>query len=146
MNWYKISQYKIEEFQPTSIPAMPVAATPIRDSGEIIDPLPLTPNIAPIKLSFENIHIDYAYGQNDYQLWATLQDTKEKVGAIQYAEYQGTIYIQNILVKPSYRRMGIGTALVKELEKINLSEFKNNPIKWGMMTDEGYALKKSLKN
>jgi len=38
--------------------------------------------------------------------------------------------------------MGIGTALVKELQGPEMWE--GLKINWGMMTDEGYALKQSM--
>lgn len=93
-------------------------------------------------LTFENIHTDYAHGQHEYQLWAKLNG--EEVGAIQYVMCRGEISIQNMLVKPEHRRQGIATALMKELKKFNQEEGNGDPVNWGVLTDEGFAFKKSL--
>lgn len=44
VNWYKKSQYEVEDFQPRPIPALPKNATPIRDNGKIVEPLPDDPS------------------------------------------------------------------------------------------------------
>jgi GNAT superfamily N-acetyltransferase len=93
-------------------------------------------------LSFENIHLDYHHGQNDFRLLAKIDD--DPVGGIDYSEFKGSLHISYILVKPSRRRKGIATALVRELERLNETEFDGQPIRWGMMTPEGAALKESL--
>ena len=93
--------------------------------------------LAQVKLEFENIHEDYRYEQNDYQLLAKLEGSP--VGGIDYSEYKGVLAIQYMLVKPELRRQGIGTALMEELKRLNETEFENKPIKWGILTDEGYA-------
>jgi len=45
MNWYKLAQYSVDDYQPTPIPALPKDAIMPRDNGEIIEPLPDTPTM-----------------------------------------------------------------------------------------------------
>ena len=141
MNWFKKAQYEVEDYQATPIPSMPQAAMGIRDNGEIIDPLPDTPEVS-IDLAFENMHIDSHHGQDDYNLVARNQEDNAPMGLVEYTIYDAKIYINNMLVKEGFRRMGIGTAMINELKSLDITQ--GLKIHWGIMTDEGYALKQSL--
>ncbi len=92
------------------------------------------------ELVFENNHIDHYSEQNNYMLLAKDKNTMNPLGGIGYSEFQDEIYINYIEVKEEYKRMGIATALHKELQKIN----PNMKINWGMTTDEGESFKESL--
>jgi len=94
---------------------------------------------------FENIHEDYIKGQNNYILVARVGEDKKPLGYIEYSEYEGILQISYIFVGKQYRRQGIGTALMGELERLNKEEFEGRPIKWGMLTEEGAFLRESLK-
>lgn len=91
-------------------------------------------------LTFVNNHLDYAYGQNDYELVA--KDGQQVVGVITYAitPPEKVVYIQHIEVKPSYRNQGLGQQLIKQLLRNNLG----HKINWGMTTPDGTRLKASL--
>jgi len=91
---------------------------------------------------FENVHLDYAYGQNDYALLAKFQEAV--VGKINYSEFEDILHISYIVVAPEFRRQGIGTALIRELERLNKTEFEGKPIRWGLLTNEGSKFKGSL--
>lgn len=58
------------------------------------------------------------------------------VGYLQYAVYEDEPYIQLIKVDENYRRQGIATMLLKDLQK----DFPNTNINVGMMTEEGKQL------
>lgn len=70
----------------------------------------------------------------------TLFDGEKPVGYIDYSVYDDKPYIQMIKVIDGEKRKGYGTQLVKNLQK----QYPNQEIDWGMMTDEGSALYKSL--
>ncbi len=97
-NWYKKAQYEVEEYQSTPIPALPQAAGGIRDNGEIIDPLPLTPDKPAISLSFENEHVNSYHEQDDYLLLAIDKESKQPLGGIEYSIFRHKTYINNILL------------------------------------------------
>ena len=95
---------------------------------------------ANIELVFENTHTDAYQGQNNYMLLARDKKTMNPLGGIEYSEFQDEIYINYMEVKEEYKRMGIATALHKELQQIN----PDMKINWGMTTDEGESFKESL--
>jgi GNAT superfamily N-acetyltransferase len=92
------------------------------------------------KIVFDNQHVDYHSGQHDYNLIANIDS--QPVGLIEYTDYQDDIYINHILVHHALRRQGIGTKMSNELKRL----YPSNKINWGMMTDDGAALNKSLDN
>ena len=89
-------------------------------------------------LEFENQHVDCHSGQNDYNLIAKIKD--QPVGLIEYSEYMNEIYINNMIVHVDMRRRGIGTRMHQELKRL----YPNVQIHWGIVTDDGMALKESL--
>ncbi len=58
------------------------------------------------------------------------------VGFLQYAVYEDEPYIQLIKVDENYRRQGIATSLLKDLQH----DFPRTSINTGMMTEEGKML------
>lgn len=79
-----------------------------------------------------------AYGQVDHTL-AIYADGK-LVGALDYAVYEGVPLVQMITVAPSERRQGYGRELVMELQR----QHPGIPIDFGLLSDEGVHLYKSL--
>ena len=136
------AQYSVDDYQPRPIPALPQNAMGVRDNGRIIEPLPITPELPKFELKFENSHEDSHSGQDDYILFARNKEDNQPLGAIEYSIFRKKVYVNNMIVKEGYRRMGIGTALINELKNGEFTE--GLEIKWGMMTEEGYALNQSL--
>jgi GNAT superfamily N-acetyltransferase len=62
------------------------------------------------------------------------------VGVLQYQELGDEVLIAWIQVRPEYRRKGIATKLYQAL----LRECPEKKIEWGMTTDEGTMLRKSI--
>lgn len=77
-------------------------------------------------------------GQTNHVLSALVD--KDRVGALQYTVFRGVPSISMIDVPASCRRQGFGQALVKELQR----QFPETEIEWGMLTQEGDALRRSL--
>ncbi len=77
-------------------------------------------------------------GQNDL----TLSFSKEGqiIGYIDYSYYRGEVHIQMIKVKPDYRRQGLGSDLLRALQK----EYPDTEINVGGTTDEGHEFVKSM--
>jgi ribosomal protein S18 acetylase RimI-like enzyme len=89
-------------------------------------------------LTFANIHEDSAHGEHYYTLAAYegLPDHENHSnirGYIQYSDFQGEIYIKYIFVGKQYRRMGVATALMDELQKL----YPDVEIDRGWATEEG---------
>ena len=63
--------------------------------------------------------------------------TGDYVGFISYGIYEDQIHIKMIEVMPEYRRQGVATGMMAMLREEN----PGMPINWGMLTDEGGALK-----
>lgn len=71
----------------------------------------------------------------------SVQDADGKVrGTLEYTEYNDEPSISMIDVAEDSQRQGYATQLVQELQRT----FPDKEIDWGMMTDEGAALRKSL--
>ena len=94
-----------------------------------------------LELKFENNHRDAYRGQNYYTLLAR-DNNNVPIGGIDYSEFEDQIYIDYIEVLKQYQRQGIGSKLYNKLVEL----WPNYKINWGMMTEEGYSLKESLKN
>lgn len=78
------------------------------------------------------------HGQSDFTL--TLHECDATVGHLDYSVYLGVPEIQYVVVLPAHRRRGYGTELVRALQ----AEFPEQQIKWGVLTDDGAALRNSL--
>lgn len=91
------------------------------------------------ELTFKFEVDDHHSGQTDVTLSALMGG--QRVGKINFAVFQNEPSIQMVAVDPEYRRQGIATAMIKKLQK----EFPDTEINWGSMTDDGSALRKSLK-
>ncbi|MCL1995831.1 MAG: hypothetical protein FWG63_06475 [Defluviitaleaceae bacterium] len=59
---------------------------------------------------------------------------------LSYVTFEGNPQITNIVVLEEYRRKGVATAMVQNLA----NNFPNKEIKWGTLTSDGAALKKSI--
>ena len=94
--------------------------------------------ISQVEIDFINSHLNSHHGQSDFRLLATING--ETVGSIDYVIYNDEVSISNIEVDKGKRRQGIGTKLLKELQRI----YPNNSFEMGMFTDDGYKLWESL--
>ena len=77
-------------------------------------------------------------GQSDGETYFTMsyeQDGKV-VGTVQYGEFEGKPNVKMIEVDPEYRRQGIGTKLLQELQK----KYPDIEIDFGMSTEDGSKL------
>lgn len=83
------------------------------------------------KFSYENTVTDAYSGQINCA--AYIYVNKELVGGVDYVLYDGELTVSNIIVKPEWRRQGIGSRLMKYIKEIN-PEFKYIP-SW--KTEEG---------
>jgi ribosomal protein S18 acetylase RimI-like enzyme len=89
-------------------------------------------------LAFENNHIDSHHQQHDYNLLA--KQNNKSVGMMEYTIFDNTLYINNIVVSPNLRRQKIATQMIHKMKELN----PNMTIHWGIMSDEGYALRQSI--
>lgn len=87
---------------------------------------------------FRNEHIDSYSGQSNFRLTAEIDG--EIVGWIDYVIFGDEISVSNIEVIPLKRRQGIGTRLIRYLQKM----YPNQEIDMGMFTNDGIALYNSL--
>jgi len=85
-------------------------------------------------MKLEHRNRGYHDNQSDNSIVAIVDG--EVVGFLDYSEYRGEIHIQMIEVDKNFRRQGIGTALLKELDK----EYPEVEIEYGMETPEGARL------
>lgn len=74
-------------------------------------------------------------GQTDFTL--TMQDGGREVGRIDYSVFEGKPQIQMIEVPEGERRKGHARLMLQRLQ----AEFPATEIDWGMLTDDGSALK-----
>ena len=81
----------------------------------------------------------YHHGQKDLRLLAS-DAAGNTVGGIDFSEYDGVPHIDMVMVRDANKRRGAGSQLIDYLAKTY--EYKN--IKWGMLTDEGAALKRAM--
>jgi GNAT superfamily N-acetyltransferase len=89
-------------------------------------------------LEVEFVHLRYAYGQHDWIVHASLNG--EEVGYVTFAEYEGTPNIQMISVPEPWRRNGIASRMIAELQR----RYDGIEIDFGMSTDDGAALVEAL--
>lgn len=78
---------------------------------------------------------------NDFHSGETFSTMSAKVdgkvvGTLEYSEYEGKPSVKMVEVSPEYRRKGIGTKLLQELQKA----YPNTEIDFGMLTDDGAKL------
>lgn len=95
------------------------------------------------KGNMEQIEIDNEVtnmysGQTNMTMSAKIGD--KIVGTLDYSEYNGKPSISMIEVKPEYRRKGIATRLLQNLQ----SEYPNIEIEWGTMTTDGASLRDAI--
>ena len=78
----------------------------------------------------------------DGETFATMSYTQDgkTVGTIEYSEYDGQPSIKMIEVEPEYRRKGIATKLLQELQK----KYPDVEIDYGMTTPDGSKLLESI--
>jgi hypothetical protein len=88
------------------------------------------------KISFQEEMHSFQHGQKDLSLNAFVNN--EKVGYIDYSEYDGTPAIKYIEVFD--KNKGIGKALIKKLQTM----YPDKEIEWGNLTSDGMMLKNSL--
>jgi hypothetical protein len=91
-----------------------------------------------ISLTFNNEMIGYSHGQSDMSLIAF--SGKVPVGKLDYSEYEESPSVKMLEVPNEYRRQGIGTQLLKQLQK----KYPNKEIDLGMLSDDGAALIKTV--
>jgi len=80
------------------------------------------------------------HGQVDGTLIAYDTKTSITIGYIDYSIFEGKLYLNSIEVGSAHRRQGYATALLLKLKKLN----PGMPVKWGMMTELGCALKSAV--
>lgn len=81
-------------------------------------------------------------GQINAYILYTDRDSGKPIAGVDYSKLEGEdeIYIDFIGVRPDWKGKGIGKALVRDLAK----EYGYKNINWGMVTDDGEKLKKSM--
>jgi GNAT superfamily N-acetyltransferase len=85
-------------------------------------------------LRLEQSNRGYHDNQSDDSIRAYIGD--EMAGYIDYAEYQGEVHIQMISVRKKFRRQGIATAMLRELDRL----YPDIEIDPGMTTPDGTKL------
>lgn len=91
-------------------------------------------------MQFKDEMTGSGYGQSDHSLLA-IGDDGAVVGKVDYSVFDGRPSINMIEVPAEFRRKSIGSELVKQLQR----KFPDSEIEWGMMTEDGAALRKSLR-
>lgn len=92
-----------------------------------------------MELTFSDESVGYQNGQHDMVLVAYLDG--EMVGSLDYSVYLGIPHIKMLEVKKDFRRMGIGTKLLKQLQNM----FPEEEIDLGMLTPDGTKLMQTIK-
>lgn len=91
-------------------------------------------------VSYSQESLGSHHGQQDFAIYAHDSKTRELIGKLNYSVFEDESYINMVTVRPDRRGEGIAKQMVHELTK----EFPYHKIQWGMMTDDGAGLKKSL--
>lgn len=81
---------------------------------------------------------DSHHGQLDMVMTAYMGETP--VGSMQYSLYENEPHIAMIEVLPEYRRRGIATRMLRNLQ----AQYPETEIAWGMLTGDGKALYDAL--
>lgn len=92
-----------------------------------------------MELTFSDESVGYQNGQHDMVLVAYLDG--EMVGSLDYSVYLGIPHIKMLEVKKDFRRMGVGTKLLKQLQNM----FPKEEIDLGMLTSDGTKLMQTIK-
>lgn len=87
------------------------------------------------QLDYEIEHLNSYKGQNDYELGVYLNG--DILGLVQYTIYNGELTVSDIIVRPEYRRQGIGSKMMQYIKQQH-PEAKYVP---SMMTDLGAKFK-----
>ena len=99
-------------------------------------------NASGTKLSLSEIvdqnNKSYASGESYYTM--SYKKDGKVVGTVEYGEYEGQPNVKMIEVEPEYRRRGIGTKLLQELQK----KYPDKEIEFGMSTPDGTKLLESI--
>jgi len=69
------------------------------------------------RISFEQEHLDHYDGQDNYELG--VYEDGEVMGYVQYVIYKNEITISDIVVRPTRRREGFGSMLVKKMKELH---------------------------
>jgi 5'(3')-deoxyribonucleotidase/GNAT superfamily N-acetyltransferase len=88
--------------------------------------------------NFRIDHVDSYSGQDNYVLRAFIGHAQ--VGACEFVVFRGEVSVSMLSTHPSFRRQGIGRALLRRLQ----AEFPGQEIKLGMQTDQGGKLINSM--
>lgn len=91
-----------------------------------------------MEIKFKISHQDYHNGQHEMILYA--HHNNDVVGYIKYAEFENVPSIHMIKVLPEFNRRGIGTKMVRYLQK----EYPETEIELGMLTSDGHKLISSM--
>ena len=114
-------------------------------------PIETTQNVSESQINEENVAenaqnktdegITIENEVNDFYSGETFSTMTAKVdgkvaGTLEYSEYEGKPSVKMVEVSPEYRRRGIGTKLLQELQKA----YPDTEIDFGMLTDDGAKL------
>lgn len=69
------------------------------------------------KIRFEEEHLDYYDGQNNYELGVYEDD--EIIGYVSFVIFDNEITVSDILVRPNRRREGFGSMLIKKMKELH---------------------------
>ena len=89
-------------------------------------------------LNFKDNSVGYQSGQHDMVLTAYLDG--EMVGNLYYSLYNGIPNIKMLEVEKDFRRIGVGTKLLKQLQNM----FPKEEIGLGMLTPDGARLMQTI--
>ena len=89
-------------------------------------------------LVFKEDVTGFHHGQMDVRLDAFHAGVR--VGYVNYAVFEERAHLSYVEVHPDYRRKKIATGLIRHLQE----RFPGKEIKWGMLSEDGAQLKKSL--
>ena len=91
-----------------------------------------------LDLSFVEETTGSHHGQTDNRLHACLDDLK--VGRIDFVDFESALHIHFIITAEAYRRQGIATAMMLELQR----RYPHSPISPALTTSEGDKFFRSL--
>jgi len=92
-------------------------------------------NLLKEEFNYEIEHLDSYNGQDNYELG--LYQDGEIIGLVQYTIYNDILKVSDILVRPEYRRQGMGSRMMQYI-KTKHPTAKYEP---SMMTDLGAQFK-----
>lgn len=99
----------------------------------------ISENILKPKINIERVHIDNRWDEDIFTLYAKIND--ETVGELNYGVYKNEPNVKMLEIKENWRRMGIGTTLLKHLQKL----YPNAEISLGFITNDGEKLLNTIK-